>query len=119
MAEAFTATRRQRNTVCASITKFKARIIRWEGKAELAGSDHRAIQPSVETLKEYDTDFKRNHFAIVELANEEELEAKQVILDNYTDTVTEFLDRLLQLLPELEKVSKKSSATTVAEFQAC
>ena len=55
----------------------------------------------------------------MELANEEELEAGQVILDNHTDRVTEFLDHLLQLLPELEKVSKKSSATIVAEFQAC
>ena len=55
----------------------------------------------------------------MELANEEELEAEQVILDKHTDRVTEFLDRLLQLLPEPEKVSKKSSATTVTEFQAC
>ena len=69
-------------------------------------SDHRAIQRAVETLKEYDTDFKTNHFSIVDLANEEELEAEQVILDNHTDRVIEFSDRLLQLLPEPETVSK-------------
>ena len=114
MAEALTATRRQRNTVHASITKFKARVIWWEGKAELAGSDH-VIQPGVETLKEYDADFKRNHFTVVELANGEELEAEQVILDNHTDRVTEFLDHLLQLLPEPEKVSKNSSTIPVTE----
>ena len=69
----------------------------------------------MEPLNEYDTDFKRNHFAVVELANEEELEAEQVTLDNHTDRVMEFSDRLLQLLPEPEEVSKKSPATTVAE----
>ena len=62
-----------------------------------------------------DADFKTNHFTLAELANEEELEAEQIILDNHTDRVTEFSDRLLQLLPEPEKVSKKSPATTVAE----
>ena len=35
-------------------------------------------------LKEYDADFKTSYFALVELANEEELEAEQVILDNHT-----------------------------------
>ena len=51
----------------------------------------------------------------MELVNEEVLEAEQVILDNHMDKVTEFSDRLLQLLPEIEKVSKKSPATAVAE----
>ena len=69
----------------------------------------------METLKEYDADFKRNHFAVVELANEEELEAEQVILDNHMDRVTDFSDRLLQLLPEPEKVSNKSPGTTVTK----
>ena len=115
MAEALTATRRRRGTGRAYITKFEGRIIGWEGKAELAASDHCAIQYSVETLKEYDTDFKKNHFAVVELANQEELEADQAVLDNHTERVTEFLDRLPQLLQEPEKVSKKSSGTTVTE----
>ena len=44
-----------------------------------------------------------------------ELEAEQVILDNHTNRVTEFSDRLLQLLPEPEMVSKKSPTTTVSK----
>ena len=117
MAEALTAARRRRGTctICASITKFEARILRWKAKADLTDNDHCAIQRGVETLKEYDTDFKTNHFAVVELADEEKLDAEQVILDNHTDRVLEFSDRLLQLLPEPEKESKKSPATTVAE----
>ena len=66
MAEAFTGARERRIAIRASITKFEARIAWWEGKADFTGSDHRAIQHCVETLKEYDADFKPNHFAIVE-----------------------------------------------------
>ena len=69
----------------------------------------------METLKEYDADFKRNHFAVVELANEEELEAEQAVLNEHTKRVTDFLDRPPQLLPEPEKVSKKSQAIKFAE----
>ena len=43
--------------------------MRWEGEAKLSASDHCAIQRSLETLKEYDADLKRNRFAVVELAN--------------------------------------------------
>ena len=49
----------------------------------------------------------------MELADEEELDPEQGILDNHTDRVTEFSDRLLQLLPEWEKESR--STATVAE----
>ena len=72
-------------------------------------------QCGVEALKEYDADFERNRFAIVELANEEELEVEQVILDNHPKRGTKFSDHLLQLLPEPEIVPKKSPATAVAE----
>ena len=115
MAEALTAARRRRGTIRASITKFEARILKWEAKEELTGSDNRAIQRGVEALKEYDAEFRTSHYAVVELANEEELDAEQVILDNHTDRVTEFSDRLLQLLPEPERESKSSAASTVAE----
>ena len=67
----------------------------------------------METPKEYDLDFKTNHSTIVELANEKELEAKQVIVDNHMDRVTEFSHHLLQLLRELERVSRKLPATMV------
>ena len=98
----------------SSITKFTARIFRWEGKAEHAGSDHCAIQLNVhvEALKEYNSllsvnsVFKRNHFAVVKLEKAEELEAEQVILDHHMDKIMEFSDPLLQLLAEPEKASR-------------
>ena len=44
----------------------------------------------MKALKEYDADFNRNHFTVVELANEEKLEAEQAIVNEHTDKVTEF-----------------------------
>ena len=70
-----------------------------EGKAKREARDHHAIEHNVETLRGYDTDFEKNHFALVQLANEEELEAEQVILDNHINRVVEFSDLLLHLLP--------------------
>ena len=72
MAKALTAARRQRGTVRASIAMFDAQIIWREDKAERSASDYCAIQYDMETLKEYHADFKEYHFAVVELANEEE-----------------------------------------------
>ena len=95
MAEALTEARQWRGSIRPTITKFKAQIVRWEVEGGLADSDHCAIQCGVEALKEYDAYFKRNHCADVELANEEELEAEQVILDNHTDREMEFSDCLL------------------------
>ena len=43
MAEALNAARLRRGTIHASITMFEARIVPWEGEAELADSDHWAI----------------------------------------------------------------------------
>ena len=69
---------------------LKHKLSDGEIKEELPASDYRAIQEGVEILKEYDADFKRNHFTVVELANEEELEAEQAVLDEHTKRVTDF-----------------------------
>ena len=34
-------------------------------------------------MMEYDTDFKRNYFAVVELVNEDELKAEQAVLQKH------------------------------------
>ena len=69
----------------------------------------------METLKEYEANFRKNHFAVFELVDEQELIAQQAILDDHTDRVTEFQDRLLQLLPVPEKVSQKAPVTNAEE----
>ena len=73
MAEALTAARQRRGTVRASITKLETRIQRWEEKEGLSAVNHLSIQRQMENLKEYDTDFRTHHFAVVELVNEDEL----------------------------------------------
>ena len=115
MAEALTAARRRRGTVRASITKFEARVKRWEEKDTLSASDHLSIQRDIETLKEYDSEFKKNHFAVVELVDEGELAGEQTTLDIHTDKVTDLLERLIRLLPLPEKVPPRVSATAIAE----
>ena len=115
MAEALTAARRRRGTVRASITKLEARIQRWELKDGLSVVDHLSIQRHMESLKEHDADFRTHHFAVVELVNEEDLVAEQAVLDEHADKVTDYMDRLQQLLPLPEKASHKVSGKYIAE----
>ena len=72
MAEALLAPKRRRSTVCASITKLEARIIKQEDKGELSASEHLSIQLCIETL-EYKADFRKHCFALVELIDEAKL----------------------------------------------
>ena len=99
MAELLTAARRRRGTARASITNLSARIERWEAKDGLSPVDHLSIQRHLENLKEHDADFRRHHFAVVELINEEDLVAEQAVLDEHADKVTDYTDRLQLLLP--------------------
>ena len=115
MAEAHTATRRRRGTVQASITKLEMRIQRWEEEDGLSSFDHLSVQCHVENLKEHDADFRRHHFTVVELVNEDDLVAKQAILDEDADKVTDYMDCLQQLLPIPENAFHKASARYIAE----
>ena len=115
MAKALTAARRRRGTVRASITKFEARVTKWEEKEKLSPTDHLSIKRGMETLNEYDSDFRKNHFDVVGLADEGEQAAEQAIMDSHTDKVMGLSDRLIKLLPLPEKVPTKISDTTIAE----
>ena len=66
-------------------------------------------------MKKFDADFKRNQFFFLVLANKSELEAEQAVVHNHIDKVTVLLYRLVQLLPEPDKVSKKLPAITVTK----
>ena len=115
MAEALTATRRRWGTVRASITKLETQIKRWEDKEELSATDQLSVQRHMEDLKEYGADVRKHHFDVVELMNEDDLTAEQDVLDEHADKVTDYTDRLQQLLLVPEKVSKKASDTTLVE----
>ena len=61
------ARRRRRGVVRASITKFSDRVKDLERKAVLSASELLTTRRSIDRLKELDDDYKRYHFAIVDL----------------------------------------------------
>ena len=81
----------------------------------LSAVDHLSIQRHMENLNEYDADFRRHHFAVVELVNEDDLVAEQAVLDEYSDKVTDYMDHLRRLLPIPEKAYHKASDKYSAE----
>ena len=62
-----------------------SRIIKLEDKGELSASKHLSVQCYIEVLKEYDAEFCKSHFAIVELVDEAELVGEQAVLDDHSD----------------------------------
>ena len=58
--------------------------------------------------KAYDANFKKYHYIIVEMVDEEDLLTEQAILDNHNDRASDFFDCLQQLQPVLEMVSQKT-----------
>ena len=90
--------RRRRGAVHASITKLTDRVKHLEQKADLSASEVLAARRSVEKLKELNDDFKRYHFAIVDLIeDEDEAEAEQAVLDEHDERVANLTDRLQML----------------------
>ena len=55
-------------------------------------------------------DFKRYHYAVVDLANEESLPEEQALLDNHNMRVSELLDCVQELETGTETVSPKRLA---------
>ena len=62
--------RKFRRIVCAMITRLETQILKLEGKPEITHSDSMMIQDQTEKLNSPDSDFKKHHFAIIELINE-------------------------------------------------
>ena len=71
---------RRRGVVKASVTRLEDRIQIYELRQELSNADKLAIQRLLKKLEKQDTEFKKYHYAIVELLEEEDdLEEEQVI----------------------------------------
>ena len=56
------------------------------------------IQGRTERLNSLDSVFKKHHFAILELVDEDQetLEQEQALLDDYEDKTTNMMDHLIQ-----------------------
>ena len=81
---------RRRGTVHASITKLADGVkdLKWE--AMLSASEVLAARRLIQRLKELNDEFKRYHFVINDLVeNEEQQEVEQALLDKHNDRVAD------------------------------
>ena len=102
--------RKRRGVVRASITRLDGRISELEGKPELSSADRRSAQTLLVKLNELDTDFKSYHFCIVDLTEEESLDAEQTILDEHDDRIVNLFTCLQQLVCEVPASSSSPSS---------
>ena len=82
------------------ITRLEAQISKLEHKPEIMYSDSVRIQAHTERFISLDSNFKKHHFHITELVDEEDeetLKQEQAILDDHDDRMNEIMDRVTQL----------------------
>ena len=103
--------RKRRGVVRASITRLDGRVSELEGKPELSPADRRSAQTLLAKLNELDADFKSYHFHIVDLTEEESLDAEQTILDEHDDRIVNLSTRLQQLVSEVQASSSVTEST--------
>ena len=78
-----------------------------EFKSELTRSDRLLISRLAKKLEDWNTEFKKQHYTILDLIEEEEEETiaqEQAVLDEYDEKVTSFSFRLEELKQEDEAV---------------
>ena len=97
--------RRRRGVARASITRLEKKITEAEAMKDESGIADRA-----RTLKEKvdiaDTEFKKHHVSIVELLDEESIDAEEGVLDSHEDEVLDLLTRLERLINALIQQDK-------------
>ena len=99
--------RKRRGAARATITRLEESIQRLELKLELTRSDRLLIPHLAKKLEDWDPEFKKQHYAILDLLDEEGEETiaqEQKALDEYDDKITSFLLRLEELKREDEAV---------------
>ena len=89
--------RRRRGVARVSITGLEKKITEAEAMKYKSGIVDRArtLKEKVDTA---DTEFKKHHFSIVELLDEEYVDVEQGVLDNHEDEVLDLLTRLEWLI---------------------
>ena len=89
-----------RRSVHGMITLLELQISKVENKPEITYSDSVRIQAHTERFISQDSDFKKDHFHIIELVNEEvkeTLEWEQALFDDHEDRINDIMDCLTQL----------------------
>ena len=74
---ALSTAHRRRGVVRASITRLDGRVVDLESKRELTADDVRSAQHLLQKLNTLEADFKTYHLSIVDLLDEDALEASK------------------------------------------
>ena len=113
--------RKFRGIMRGMITHLETQISKMEIKSEITHSDSVIIQGQTEKLKSLDSDFKRHHYTMIELVDEEDLETldqEQAVLDDHDNKIANMMDRLIRLShtkPSLTIAALPMSLETSAE----
>ena len=110
---ALTSARRRRGVVKGSITRLEHRVDRYETKEERTHVDCLAIQRLIRKFESLDAEFRKHHYTIVELLEDEAVDEEQATFDDHDEKITDLVERLQQLIPEPD-VDPPPSAITDA-----
>ena len=105
--EAIRSHRRRRDVASSSLTKIVTSTGAIERLAERSTTTLASLKRELE-LKEATADFKTNHLAIVDLVNDDELDAEQAILNEQDDKVARLTSLLHQLITECEEKNPRA-----------
>ena len=102
-----------RGVVKASVTRLEDHIQIFKLRQELLNANKLAIRGLLQKLEEQDSEFKKYHYAIVELLEEDDdLEEEQAKLDDHDDKITDFISRLQFLVENKASEPAEVSVTT-------
>ena len=99
----------RRGVISASITRFDNHVAEVERKDTISPVDRVTAKGLLPKLNELDAEFRSYHFAVIDLIDEERLEAEQASLDGHDDRIAGLSMRIQQLTL---RVSSSCSSTT-------
>ena len=114
---ALTSARRRRGVVKGSITRLEDRVDKYETKEEITHVDCLAIKRLIKKFESLDDEFRKHHYTIVELLEDEAVDEEQATLDDHDERITDLVERLQQLIiiPEPEVDSPTSAITDASK----
>ena len=95
---ALASTKKRRGVVRSSITRLEHHVDTFETKEELTHADRLAVQCLNKKFEILDAGFHQHHYTIVEMLEDEAMEEEQASLDDHDKRVTDFIERLQQLV---------------------
>ena len=97
-----TSVRKHRGVVKVSVIHLEDPIQIYELRRELSNVDKLVIQHLLKKLEEQDAEFRKYHYTMVELLEEDaDLEEEQAKLEDHYNKISDFISRL-QVLVEIK-----------------